>query len=94
MLGCQDWQELLELASKISTTEPPRFVCIKRLGPVSYSGISFYNSLDVSKSQIVNYDILCISDQEMKPFPQPYATALFSFLYHLASYENGEQINT
>ena len=30
------------------------------------------------------------TDQEMKAFPQPYATALFSFLYHLASYENGK----
>ena len=25
-------------------------------------------------------------------FPQTYATALFSFLYHLASYEQGEQL--
>ncbi|XP_060587198.1 E3 ubiquitin-protein ligase HUWE1-like isoform X3 [Ruditapes philippinarum] len=30
-----------------------------------------------------------MTDSEMKAFPQPYATALFSFLYHLASYENG-----
>ncbi|ESO88796.1 hypothetical protein LOTGIDRAFT_125574 [Lottia gigantea] len=28
-------------------------------------------------------------DSELDPFPQQYATALFSFLYHLASYENG-----
>ncbi|XP_046372246.1 E3 ubiquitin-protein ligase HUWE1-like isoform X1 [Haliotis rufescens] len=28
-------------------------------------------------------------DPEMDAFPQQYATALFSFLYHLASYENG-----
>ncbi|KAK3600176.1 hypothetical protein CHS0354_039470 [Potamilus streckersoni] len=28
-------------------------------------------------------------DAELEPFPQQYATALFSFLYHLASYENG-----
>ncbi|KAK6177350.1 hypothetical protein SNE40_015469 [Patella caerulea] len=28
-------------------------------------------------------------DRELSPFPQQYATALFSFLYHLASYENG-----
>ncbi|XP_060080556.1 E3 ubiquitin-protein ligase HUWE1-like [Ylistrum balloti] len=30
-----------------------------------------------------------MTDSQLKPFPQPYATALFSFLYHLASYENG-----
>ncbi|XP_021341229.1 E3 ubiquitin-protein ligase HUWE1-like isoform X3 [Mizuhopecten yessoensis] len=30
-----------------------------------------------------------MTDTLLKPFPQPYATALFSFLYHLASYENG-----
>ncbi|XP_053377275.1 E3 ubiquitin-protein ligase HUWE1-like isoform X3 [Mercenaria mercenaria] len=30
-----------------------------------------------------------MTDAELKAFPQPYATALFSFLYHLASYENG-----
>ncbi|XP_035825881.1 E3 ubiquitin-protein ligase HUWE1 isoform X3 [Aplysia californica] len=28
-------------------------------------------------------------DPELKPFPQTYATSLFSFLYHLASYESG-----
>ncbi|BFZ10773.1 hypothetical protein BsWGS_13813 [Bradybaena similaris] len=28
-------------------------------------------------------------DPDLKPFPQTYATSLFSFLYHLASYENG-----
>lgn len=33
---------------------------------------------------------LCCLDPELKAFPQPYATALFSFLYHLASYENGK----
>ncbi len=33
---------------------------------------------------------MCISDQDLEPFPQPFATALFSFLYHLASYESGE----
>ncbi len=26
---------------------------------------------------------------DLEPFPQPFATALFSFLYHLASYESG-----
>ncbi|KAK3103700.1 hypothetical protein FSP39_021121 [Pinctada imbricata] len=30
-----------------------------------------------------------MTDSQLTPFPQPYATALFSFLYHLASYENG-----
>ncbi|XP_055882443.1 E3 ubiquitin-protein ligase HUWE1-like isoform X4 [Biomphalaria glabrata] len=28
-------------------------------------------------------------DPDRKPFPQTYATSLFSFLYHLASYDNG-----
>jgi len=28
-------------------------------------------------------------DSELTPFPQVLTTALFSFLYHLASYENG-----
>ncbi|XP_059143196.1 E3 ubiquitin-protein ligase HUWE1-like isoform X5 [Physella acuta] len=28
-------------------------------------------------------------DPELKPFTQTYATSLFSFLYHLASYDNG-----
>ncbi|XP_078001474.1 E3 ubiquitin-protein ligase HUWE1-like [Glandiceps talaboti] len=28
-------------------------------------------------------------DPDTEPFPQPFATALFSFLYHLASYEAG-----
>ncbi|XP_048739045.2 E3 ubiquitin-protein ligase HUWE1-like isoform X5 [Ostrea edulis] len=30
-----------------------------------------------------------MTDAHLTPFPQKYATALFSFLYHLASYENG-----
>lgn len=30
-----------------------------------------------------------MTDPERKPFPQTFATSLFSFLYHLASYENG-----
>ncbi|XP_064606987.1 E3 ubiquitin-protein ligase HUWE1-like isoform X3 [Liolophura sinensis] len=30
-----------------------------------------------------------MTDPDLVPFPQPFATALFSFLYHLASYENG-----
>ncbi|XP_076109103.1 E3 ubiquitin-protein ligase HUWE1-like isoform X2 [Mytilus galloprovincialis] len=30
-----------------------------------------------------------MTEKDLKPFPQQYATALFSFLYHLASYENG-----
>ncbi|XP_061178702.1 E3 ubiquitin-protein ligase HUWE1-like [Saccostrea echinata] len=30
-----------------------------------------------------------MTDPQLTPFPQKYATALFSFLYHLASYENG-----
>ncbi|XP_078340185.1 E3 ubiquitin-protein ligase HUWE1-like isoform X5 [Crassostrea virginica] len=30
-----------------------------------------------------------MTDPHLTPFPQKYATALFSFLYHLASYENG-----
>lgn len=30
------------------------------------------------------------TDPLLTPFPQKYATALFSFLYHLASYENGK----
>ncbi|XP_023930490.1 E3 ubiquitin-protein ligase HUWE1 [Lingula anatina] len=28
-------------------------------------------------------------DPQLDPYPQPFATALFSFLYHLASYESG-----
>ncbi|GFR78690.1 E3 ubiquitin-protein ligase HUWE1, partial [Elysia marginata] len=28
-------------------------------------------------------------DTDLKPFPQTYATSLFSFLYHLANYEHG-----
>ncbi|RUS89503.1 hypothetical protein EGW08_002736 [Elysia chlorotica] len=28
-------------------------------------------------------------DPDLKPFPQTYATSLFSFLYHLANYEHG-----
>ncbi|KAL5013532.1 hypothetical protein ScPMuIL_007802 [Solemya velum] len=30
-----------------------------------------------------------MTDSDLEAFPQQYATALFSFLYHLASYENG-----
>ncbi|CAH1782935.1 unnamed protein product [Owenia fusiformis] len=30
-----------------------------------------------------------MTDPNKEPFPQPFATALFSFLYHLASYEPG-----
>lgn len=30
-----------------------------------------------------------MTEKDLNPFPQQYATALFSFLYHLASYENG-----
>ena len=36
--------------------------------------------------------LISFSEIEPKPFPQSYATALFSFLYHLASYDNGELI--
>jgi E3 ubiquitin-protein ligase HUWE1 len=32
---------------------------------------------------------LTANKKDVKPFPQPLATALFSFLYHLASYEAG-----
>jgi len=31
-----------------------------------------------------------VVDPELEPYPQQLTTALFSFLYHLASYENGE----
>ena len=30
-----------------------------------------------------------ITDANRNDFPQPFSTALFSFLYHLASYESG-----
>jgi len=32
---------------------------------------------------------LVVVDPELEPYPQQLTTALFSFLYHLASYENG-----
>ena len=37
-----------------------------------------------------NYMSHCISEPDLEPFFQPFATALFSFLYHLASYDNGK----
>ena len=33
-----------------------------------------------------------MTDPTLEQFPQPFATALFSFLYHLASYESGKCI--
>jgi len=33
--------------------------------------------------------LLGISDPLMEPYPHQFATALFSFLYHLASYDAG-----
>ena len=40
-------------------------------------------------STIPDSNTLQKSKSTPKPFPQPLATALFSFLYHLASYEAG-----
>jgi len=34
--------------------------------------------------------MLVVADPELEPYPQQLTTALFSFLYHLASYENGQ----
>ena len=33
-----------------------------------------------------------MTDPTLEQFPQPFATALFSFLYHLASYESGKSM--
>lgn len=33
--------------------------------------------------------LFIFTDPDSEPFPLPFATALFSFLYHLASYESG-----
>ncbi|XP_076304373.1 LOW QUALITY PROTEIN: HECT, UBA and WWE domain containing E3 ubiquitin protein ligase 1 [Tachypleus tridentatus] len=38
---------------------------------------------------LVRSCIQSLTDPELEPFPLPFATALFSFLYHLASYESG-----
>ncbi|XP_078678082.1 E3 ubiquitin-protein ligase HUWE1-like isoform X6 [Branchiostoma floridae x Branchiostoma belcheri] len=38
---------------------------------------------------LVRSCIHAMTDPNESPFPQPFATALFSFLYHLASYEAG-----
>lgn len=35
------------------------------------------------------YPTFIFADPDSEPFPLPFATALFSFLYHLASYESG-----
>jgi len=37
-----------------------------------------------------SYTDLLVVDPELEPYPQQLTTALFSFLYHLASYENGQ----
>ena len=42
-------------------------------------------ALEINK----DFHVVVFSDPSLMPFPQPFATALFSFLYHLASYENG-----
>lgn len=44
----------------------------------------------VAKYCINSCSIFIFVEKDLKPFPQQYATALFSFLYHLASYENGK----
>ncbi|XP_035214633.1 E3 ubiquitin-protein ligase HUWE1-like [Stegodyphus dumicola] len=38
---------------------------------------------------LVRNCIEALTEPESEPFPLPFATALFSFLYHLASYESG-----
>ena len=42
--------------------------------------------------QLVRNCIERMTQNELNPYPQPFATALFSFLYHLASYECGKNI--
>lgn len=38
---------------------------------------------------MVRSSIQALTGGSSEPFPLPFATALFSFLYHLASYESG-----
>lgn len=38
---------------------------------------------------LVRKCILHMVEADLAPFPQAFSTALFSFLYHLASYESG-----
>lgn len=45
-----------------------------------------------SQHHNVDYKLIVV-DPELEPYPQQLTTALFSFLYHLASYENGQLRN-
>ncbi|XP_076447673.1 E3 ubiquitin-protein ligase HUWE1-like isoform X2 [Babylonia areolata] len=72
---------LRTLTSIIHIDRNPKLVnIIDSTGAASYHGF-----LPVLVRTCIQHMI----DQELEPFPQQYATALFSFLYHLASYENG-----
>ncbi|KAL8595169.1 hypothetical protein ACOMHN_013842 [Nucella lapillus] len=72
---------LKTLTSIIHIDRNPKLVnIIDSTGAASYHGF-----LPVLVRTCIQHMI----DQELEPFPHQYATALFSFLYHLASYENG-----
>lgn len=61
---------------------------------ISYSyeyAIRFILRIFILGCTVFNIIAVVHPDPEMEPFPQQYATALFSFLYHLASYENGKK---
>ncbi|XP_070192440.1 E3 ubiquitin-protein ligase HUWE1-like isoform X3 [Littorina saxatilis] len=72
---------LRTLTSIIHIDRNPKLVnIIDSTGAASYHGF-----LPVLVRTCIQHMI----DPDLEPFPQQYATALFSFLYHLASYENG-----
>jgi hypothetical protein len=53
---------------------------------IDATGVSLYHGfLPVMMRTCIQH----MTDTELKPFPQPLTMALFSFLYHLASYDNG-----
>lgn len=72
---------LRTLTSVIHLEKNPRLnVIIDSTGASSYHGF-----LPV----LVRNCIQSLTEPDAEPFPLPFATALFSFLYHLASYESG-----
>lgn len=55
---------------------------------IDATGASSYHGFLPS---LVRSCIQSLIDGDTEKFPLPYATALFSFLYHLASYEHGDE---
>ena len=79
---------LKALTSIIHLDRTPNFPKLNTI--IDVTGASSYHGfLPVLVRNCITTLTAAANKKDVKPFPQPLATALFSFLYHLASYEAG-----